>query len=267
MDEKYWAARGVDVTQASAARVYDYILGGDCNFEADRKLAAQLDTVMPDAPRVARANRAYIHRTISSLCARGVTQFLDIGSGIPSGKGSVHEQARRHAPGARVAYVEIDPVAVAHGRDLLARDPAATMILGDVRDPDAVLAHREVREVIDFGRPVGVLMLAVLHFVEADEKAAAVVARLAEATVPGSYFVIAHFVAGTGGGEGMANLAGSAAARLVARTPERLTRIMGGLELTEPGVVFPLHWRPASQDYGDPDPAKDDLMAGLWHRP
>jgi hypothetical protein len=213
------------------------------------------------------ASRAYLHRSVNALCEQGITQFLDIGPGLLSGPESVHETARKHDPGACVAYVDIDPDAVARGRTLLADDAAAAIVLGDVADPHEILTNPSVRGVIEFSRPVGVLLLGALQFVADQKRAAAIVVRLAESVPAGSYFLVSHFVAGANGNQGAADSARSAPGQAVSRSAEQLSAIMAGLELIRPGIVYPLRWRPESQDYGDRDPAQDDLMAGLWRRP
>src|SRR5688572_15286219 len=144
---------------ATAARIYDYYLGGVHNFSADRAAAQQVTSVFPFIPTAARANRAFLGRAVRVLVAAGVRQFLDIGSGIPT-VGNVHEIAQAVAPDARVAYVDIDPVAVSEGQELLAGNDRAVALLGDLRDPQAVLAHPGVRRLLDFGQPTALLLAA-----------------------------------------------------------------------------------------------------------
>lgn len=248
MEEQQWSELGVDVRRPSAARVHDYLLGGDCNFEADRLLARQVLEAMPDAARLARANRDFQRRAIELLVAEGVNQFLDIGSGIPTAHGSVHECARRHDPLARVAYVDVDPVAVEHGSVLLAGDDRAVIVRGDVCAPTAILRDPVVCRTIDFARPVGVLLLAVLHFVSDAGQARAIIDQLARRVAPGSFFVLSH---------------------LVPETPRSFTQlgeIMVGLEPVDPGVVHLRAWRPdPSADEGEP--VQDELVVGVWRRP
>src|SRR5437588_3798566 len=148
-----WAPETIDVEQPSAARIYDYLLGGSHNFAADREFARQAIAIMPDVPVQAHANRAFLRRAVQYLVDSGIRQFLDIGSGIPT-LGNVHEVAQRAAPDARVMYVDIDPVAVAHSRVILAGNPRVGVIQADLRRPTEILYHPDVVELLDFAQPV-----------------------------------------------------------------------------------------------------------------
>ncbi|MGH3392695.1 MAG: SAM-dependent methyltransferase, partial [Actinomadura sp.] len=159
---------GIDVTVASSARAYDYLLGGSDNFDADREAADRLLTVVPDLREVARRNRAFLLRTVRSLSRRGIRQFLDIGTGLPT-QGSVHEVAREIIPDARVVCVDSDPMVVAHANAIIEDRRNTAAISGDMKDPTKILTHAETRRLIDPKEPVGVLMLAILHFIAADE--------------------------------------------------------------------------------------------------
>src|ERR1700759_21135 len=164
-----WVPEGVDVSVPDASRVYDYALGGVHNFEVDRQFWDRAEAAFPGAARVARANRPFLGRAVRRLSELGIRQFLDIGSGIPT-LGNVHEVAQEANPDARVVYVDIDPIAVEQSRSLLAGNPYARVIEGDLRDPEAILTHPEVLDLLDFTRPVAVLTVAVLHFVaDADD--------------------------------------------------------------------------------------------------
>jgi hypothetical protein len=256
---------------ATAARIYDYILGGTHNFPADRAAAAELVKAAPFAPGVARANRAFLGRTVRYLSDIGVRQFLDIGSGIPT-VGNVHEVA---GPDARVVYVDIDPVAVAESLEILAGHPGATAIRGDLRQPDAIVAHPDVRRVISFDEPVALLMLTVLHFISDDAEAYAAVERLVGALAPGSYLVISH-----GSVPPQTQISADADAteevyRSRTATPERgrteaeVARFFDGFELVEPGLTWVPAWRPAE---GDPtefvnDPSGCAVLGGVGRRP
>nr|BFE71665.1 hypothetical protein GCM10020092_049660 [Actinoplanes digitatis] len=163
----------------SSARIYDALLGGNHNFEVDREAAKRLLSMIPAAGEMARANRAFLNRAVRFLLDAGVRQFLDIGSGIPT-VGNVHEIAQSREPGARVVYVDIDPVAVAHAGEILRDNPLATAVQADMRFPQAILDHAEVRKLIDLDRPVGLLLVSMLHFVP-DDDAFVAVDRLREA--------------------------------------------------------------------------------------
>ena len=180
----------IDVTKPSIARVYDVFLDGKDNFAADRAVAESALQIAPDSAGGAKSNRALLRRVVRYLAAEaGITQFLDIGSGLPSA-GNVHEIARDASPGARVVYIDNDPVVGVHGRALLADAATARFVTADVRRPAEVLDDPEVQGFIDFGRPVGLLMLAILHHITDAEDPAAIAARFREALAPGSYLAI-----------------------------------------------------------------------------
>src|SRR5215469_50381 len=183
-----WVPPELDARRANVARVYDYLLGGAQNFLPDQDAARAIAAVEPNIRAMARANRAFLGRAVRFLAAAGVRQFLDIGSGIPTA-GNVHEIAQEADPGARVVYVDIDPVAIAHSRAILAANPNAAIAEADLRDPEKILAHPAVSTLIDFTEPVGLLLVAVLHFFRDDEDPWHIVAALRDALVPGSYLV------------------------------------------------------------------------------
>ena len=164
MERPAWAPAELDLDRPNAARMYDYYLGGSHNFAVDRELAGKVLEAWPDMPRAAQANRAFLRRAVRFLLDQGVRQFLDIGSGIPT-VGNVHEVAQAAAPDARVVYVDTDPVAVAHSRAILAGDAQTAVVQADGRDPAGLLAHPGVTGLLDLRRPVGLLMVALLHFV------------------------------------------------------------------------------------------------------
>jgi hypothetical protein len=169
MTRPTWVPAGTDLDKPNAARVYDYYLGGSHNFEVDRQMARRAMALWPELPVIMRANRAFLRRAVQFVAERGVTRFLDIGSGIPT-FGAVHEIAREIAPEARVVYVDRDPVAVAHSRLLLTDDPLSQVVEADLRDPKDLLARPAVAELLRPGEPVAVLLVAVLHFVtDADD--------------------------------------------------------------------------------------------------
>ncbi|MBV9133586.1 MAG: SAM-dependent methyltransferase, partial [Chloroflexi bacterium] len=191
MTESNWVPEEVPLDRPNVARMYDYFLGGAHNFAVDREAAQQLYKLFPDLPLIAQANRAGLRRAVVALVEAGVDQFLDIGSGIPTA-GPVHEIAQRVNPRARVVYVDVEPVAVAHSRAILQSVPNTTAVRADAREA-AELVHRpEVRELIDFQKPIGVLLVALLHFVPDDEVALQMVRSLREAVPSGSYIVISH---------------------------------------------------------------------------
>ncbi len=227
--------------------MYDYYLGGFHNFAADREMAQEAIRMWPELPLMMRANRAFLRRAIRFAAREGVSQFLDIGSGIPTA-GNSHEIAQQENPAARVVYVDIDPVAVVHSRAILADDPATVVLEADLRDPDRILGDPAVRSMIDFDRPVAILLVAVLHFVADADDPEALIARLYDAVAPGSMLIISH-----ASQDGQQELA-ETHQRLYARTPTPMTmrsqsqirELFGGFELVEPGVV------PIQQWHSDP---------------
>ena len=251
MSEDERVPPGVDVTAPSIARVYDYMLGGKDNFAIDRQVAEMTLKIAPEAPVTSRANRDFLQRVVRHLTEEvGIRQFLDFGSGLPT-QGNVHEIAQRIAPETRVVYVDSDPIVLTHGRALLARDGTTAIVEADVRRPEAILGHPEVRQLIDFERPVGLLFFAILHHLNDHEDPASIAARLTGAVPSGSHVAISHF---HNPGAEYPEVAEQAAAseklfneRLGTgrwRTREEILRFFDGLELLEPGLVpLPL-WRP-----------------------
>src|SRR3954469_11469587 len=167
-DRPAWVPNSINTELPSAARVYDYLLGGGHNFAVDRIVGEKVLRVLPNGGQIAASNRAFLRRAVLFMMEQGITQFLDLGSGIPT-VGNVHEIAQQVDPKARVVYVDHDEVAVTHSELMLRGNEYATVVAADVTEPDRVLSAPAVREVLDFSQPVGLLMVAVLHFVP-DEK-------------------------------------------------------------------------------------------------
>ncbi|GAA5190992.1 SAM-dependent methyltransferase [Rugosimonospora acidiphila] len=235
----------IDPTRPSPARIYDYHLGGAHNYAVDRRAAERVTAIMPELPLIIRANRAFLHRAVRSLVDAGIRQFLDLGSGIPT-VGNVHQVA---APGSRVVYVDVDSVAVAHAQSLLAGHDDAGVVRADLRDVPSVLGAPEVRRLIDFARPVGVLMVAVLHFVPDRDDPAGIVAAYRDAVAPGSYLVVSHGAASEDERAPVtADAAADAYSRSVSeftlRTRSQVAGLFAGFELIDPGVVYVNEWRP-----------------------
>jgi SAM-dependent methyltransferase len=247
MSRPSWSPVEIDTSRPSAARVYDYYLGGFHNFAADREMARQAIEMWPELPLMMRINRAFLRRAVRFAARQGVTQLLDIGSGIPT-VGNSHQIAQQEDAAARVVYVDIDPVAVTHSRAILAEDPATVVLQADLRDPDQILNDESVRDMIDFDRPVAILLVAVLHFIDDEDDPKGLVARLYDAVAPGSILIISH-----ASQDGQRELA-ETHQRLYARTPTPMTMrsrshirdLFGDFELVEPGVVPIQEWHPAS---------------------
>src|SRR5882757_831692 len=191
MERPAWAPRSIDISAPSVSRIYDYYLGGSHNFEVDRDAARRAMEFMPGLPKIMQANRAFMRRAVRFATGEGITQFLDIGSGIPT-FGNVHEIAQESRPGARVVYVDNDPVAVAHSQAVLEGNDDADVIAADLLKPREILASSQVQRLIDLNRPVALLLVAILHFVEDADDPYGAVAELRDALAPGSLLVVTH---------------------------------------------------------------------------
>jgi hypothetical protein len=260
-----WVPEGVDITVPDASRVYDYALGGVHNFAVDREFWRRAEAAFPDAGLAARTNRAFLGRAVRWLADQGVRQFLDIGSGIPT-LGNVHEVAQDANPEARVMYVDIDPIAVQQSRSLLAENPYAQVIEGDLRDPESILYHREVLRLLDFSEPVAVLTVAVLHFIPDSADPAGILKRLGDAMVSGSYLVMSHVgpevtPAAREKQEQIRKLYEHTPTPVIIRDPDELTTLVGGdFDFVEPGVVSATYWHP-DPDEEDETPVPAALVA------
>jgi hypothetical protein len=185
-----FAASEIDTSKPHPARMYDAYLGGNDNYPVDREAVREVVRLYPEVRSIALANRAFLQRAVRFLAGEaGIRQFLDIGTGIPSA-GNVHAVAGRAAPGARVVYVDNDPIVHVHANALLTGTGTTSIVLADLRDPRAILAHPEVRKLIDFTEPVALLLVAILHFIKDEEDPAGIVATLRDALAPGSYLVL-----------------------------------------------------------------------------
>ncbi|KAA0023021.1 SAM-dependent methyltransferase [Antrihabitans cavernicola] len=244
MDRPNWAPVGIDLSVPSASRIYDFYLGGSHNFRIDRQIARNAIEMWPELPQIMQENRAFLRRAVRYLAEAGIDQFIDIGSGIPTA-GNVHEVAREVNPEARVVYVDCDPVAIAHSRAILAEHTETVVVQADLRNPESITNHENVRAAIDFTKPVGILIIAVLHFLDDSAKPADLIARLCSDLASGSYLAISH--AG-------ANIAPERAAEhvdLYKRTPTPMTMrthdqveaLFGDFDLVAPGLVGLTQWR------------------------
>ncbi len=265
-DRPSWAPQGIDLTVPSVSRIYDYFLGGSHNFEVDREAARVALKAMPGAPKISQANRAVMRRAVRFAVDRGITQFLDIGSGIPT-FGNVHEVAQELHPGARVVYVDNDPVAVAHSRAVLAGNPDAAVAAADLRDPRSILEHPETARLLDLGRPLALMLVAVVHFLSDADRPAEIIATLREVLAPGSVMVITHATMETGptpaGQRGVQAVYQRTATPLIMRTTAELEPFFDGFEIVEPGVVPLPYWRPDTPLTDDDDPAVLHGLAGV----
>ncbi len=253
-DEKDPAGEGVslDTSVPHIARVYDYWLGGKDNFAADRAAAEQVIATFPDVLVSVRAQRAFLGRAVHYLVTEaGIRQFLDIGTGLPSGN-NTHEVAQRAVPQARVVYVDNDPIVLLHAQTLLASTPegATAYIHADLRDAGAIL--EQAAGVLDFSRPVALMLLGVLHCIPDEDDPAAIVARLLAAVPAGSYLAIAHPASDVTEriNQSMRGYNRQGAAPVTARSHAEVSRFFDGLDLVAPGVVQLHRWRPGTGDAG-----------------
>jgi hypothetical protein len=249
---------------ASPARIYDYLLGGKDNYAADRLAAQRAIAAIPEIRKVAKANRRFLVRAVRFAAEQGITQFIDLGTGFPTSP-NVHEVARGTCPHAKVIYVDNDPVVTAHNRALRATVPGVVAIAGDIREPQALLADRELAGLIDFSSPVAVLFVAVLHFIRPDEDPAQIVAAFAEPMAPGSYLIVSHGVSDDtdpGAVTGLAEAYGRSGVALVPRTVAEVGSWFGGFELVRPGLVDVTRWYPGQT--AKPGPVR--VVAGAGRR-
>ncbi|MGW1884679.1 SAM-dependent methyltransferase [Streptomyces sp. NPDC001970] len=257
MERPAWAPPGIDISVPSVSRIYDYYLGGSHNFEVDREAARKAMQFMPGLPKIMQANRAVMRRAVRFAVSEGVTQFLDIGSGIPT-FGNVHEVAQKADPQARVVYVDHDPVAVAHSQAVLEGNERAGIVGADLRKPREILDSPEVARLLDLDRPVALLLVAVLHFIEDADEPQRAVAELRDALAPGSLIFVTH--ASYEGVPLPKEQAGGAVEvykdirnPLIMRGREEVARFFDGFELVEPGLVATAKWRPdAPAEQEDP---------------
>lgn len=259
MERPAWAPRSIDISVPSVSRIYDYYLGGSHNFEVDREAARMAMGFLPGLPKIMQANRAFMRRAVRYAAAEGITQFLDIGSGIPT-FGNVHEVAQAASPGAHVVYVDHDPVAVAHSQAVLDRDELTDVVAADLRKPQDILASPQVERLIDLNRPVALLLVAILHFVEDADDPYGAVAELRDAFAPGSLLILTH--ASYEGiplpaerAEGTVGVYKDIRNPLIMRSREEIARFFEGYDMVEPGLVSMPHWRP------DTAPEEEDPWA------
>ncbi|WP_433219017.1 SAM-dependent methyltransferase [Dactylosporangium sp. CS-047395] len=251
----------IDTSVPHPARRYSYWLGGKDHFAADRESGDAIAKAFPAVVELARANRAFLRRAVRHVAEAGVRQFLDIGTGLPA-PGNTHEVAQGVAPEARVVYVDNDPIVMMHAQALLVGDPRGrtSYLEADAREPEVILGRKELAETIDLGQPVGLLLVALLHFVHDDAQVEHTVRTLVDALAPGSYVVLSHGTMDFSDADGIAAYEKMFAARgtdVRARSRARLGEYLRGLELVEPGIVPVADWHPDDSDA--PRPVSKDL--------
>jgi hypothetical protein len=263
------SAEAVGGKPSTAARIYDYLLGGTYNYPADRDAAAAIVATIPQVPALARLNRAFLRRSVRYMADQGVRQFLDLGSGMPT-QGNVHEVVDEVYHDGRVVYVDIDPVAVSESAEILGGSEQYVAIWGDLRDPASILANPAARATLNFDEPIGVLLLSVLHFVQGDAAYDAVATYL-NALAPGSHLAISHLTLdGQDFDQGDVGAVKDVyrtrtATPVGERTRAEVARFFDGLELVEPGVTWLPLWRPTPGETTafDDDPSKSSGYAGV----
>ncbi|WP_436492002.1 SAM-dependent methyltransferase [Actinokineospora sp. HUAS TT18] len=262
-----WVPDGIDLDRPSAARLYDYLLGGGHNFAHDRELAERFLKAQPNARQIARHNRSFLRRSVLFMIDQGVRQFLDLGSGIPT-VGNVHEIAHAADPESRVVYVDYEEVAFAHSHLMLTDVPNATIVQADLTVPDAVLDAPETRKLLDFDQPIGLIMAGVFHFVPPEKDPAGIVARYRDATVSGSWLAFSQFTRDLMPEEmdRIVEVMKSSRDPMFPRSRAEIETLFAGYELVEPGIVPTALWHPdAGLDDGD-DPDRAGILAGVGRK-
>lgn len=252
------ATASIPLDRPTSARAYGWMLGGKDNYEIDRAVIREVLRGFPECVDIARQNRQFLYRAVRYLVEEaGITQFLDLGCGLPTDN-NVHQVARRFTDDARVAYIDIDPIVLAHGRALLADQKATTVITADMREPEAVLAHPDVRRLIDFTKPVAILYLSVGHHIKDDDDVGngarhALRHIIDTAAAPGSHIAFSQVVSeDERKGDAFAAQLDGAGIPWQSRTPAEVNALFDGLEPIEPGMVNLKNWRP--------DPAQPPLQ-------
>ncbi|MDX6361566.1 SAM-dependent methyltransferase [Streptomyces sp. NPDC058274] len=255
-------------TQPHTARIWNYWLGGKDNYEVDRAAGDQIRQLHPGIGDYAQADRLFLGRAVHHLVAdRGIRQFLDIGTGLPTAD-NTHEVAQRLAPDARIVYVDNDPLVLAHARALLTSTPEGTTdyLDEDLRNVDSILEH--AAKTLDFSKPIGLMLLGVVIFVGDDDEAYGLVRRLLEALPSGSHLVLSHTITSPEMPDVDAAVAfwnEHGTPKLTQRTPEAVARFFDGLELLEPGVVSCSRWRPEDTSGDAPDEVA--MFGGVGRKP
>ncbi|MFI0352678.1 SAM-dependent methyltransferase [Actinomadura sp. 9N407] len=268
MAAEEWAPTGADLTTPNTARIYDYLLGGKDNYDADRKVAEQLLKIIPESRMAARQNHLFIARAVRFLVKEGVRQFIDIGTKLPA-RGNVHEVATELAPDARVVFADSDPVVLSHARALLTGSSGSTLVTrADLRRPETVADDPQVRRLIDFDRPVAFILDRVLHFVEDTDEAAGVVGRLHALLPPGGHLVFTHITQeprpDAGGDVG--RVFQPTSGFFWGRGRDEIERIVEAFELVEPGLTYTSQWRPEPGGEEIAFPERTYTLAGVGRR-
>lgn len=266
MPQEHWIPSNIPLDKPNPARMYDYFLGGHHNFEVDRLAGDHICKLYPDAANAARTNRAFLQRAMAFLLSQGVDQFLDLGSGMPTA-GNVHEVAQDRLPSARVAYVDSDPIAVAQSRALLEDTHNTVIAQADVREPEVILTNPDIVTLLDFQRPLALLMVAILHFVTDDAQAGRIVQTYVNKLPKGSYLVLSHGSHDQAPPElvtQIEQLYARSTQPLRSRSRDQITTFFEGFSIVEPGIVFVPVWRPdSSSTLFARQPSRSAILAGV----
>ena len=260
-----WGPRPVDVDRANGARIYDCLLGGAHNFAVDREAVRRLFDINPEADKVAISNRQFVRRSVRFCGAAGIDQFLDLGSGVPT-VGNVHEIVQRANPAAHVVYVDNEPVAYEATRELLREDELAGAVFADLRQPASVLDAPETRRLLNFSRPVALLINAALHYVPDSADLAGILARYRALLRPGSYLVVSHLTA-VNRERDTTEVFADTSTPITLRGRDEVAALFVGLDLLEPGVVFVPQWRPEGTEVYADEPAKSLCLGAVGRVP
>ncbi len=259
-----WVPSSIDLEKPSAARMYDYLLGGNHNFEVDREFSEQALKIQPQARRIALMNRAFLRRAVLHMIENGVRQFLDLGSGIPT-VGNVHEIAQTDDPHARIVYVDNEHVAVEHSHILLEGNDNAAMVHADITKPGLVLGDPATQRLLDFSQPIGLLAITIGHYILDEHDPVNVYATYRDVLAPGSYLALTHLTSDFAviKRDEVTELMKRSQNNIKARTRAEVLEFFGDFELVEPGLVTTSTWRPEQDDDRTANPEEDALYAGV----
>lgn len=264
--ESAWIVDGVDLNRPSVARMYDYLLGGYHNFEIDRAIIEKTREIYPDVALAAQVGRAFLRRAVLYLLDKGINQFIDVGSGIPTA-GHVHEILQAANINGRVVYVDIEPMAISHSNAILRDIPNTLALLEDARRPEEIYARIDESGIIDFDKPVAILFISLLHFIEDVNESRELVSRYCDRLVPGSYLAFTYGTTeGTPAGvlEGFSKLSEASATKAFYRNRSEIFGIFEGLEFVEPGIVYTPLWHPEStEDIFFEQPERSLIYSGV----
>lgn len=255
-----------DQSAARSARVYNYWLGGEDNFPADRAVGDAVMQKLPQTRKLVRGNREFLERAVNFICEEGISQIVDIGSGFPSPRPTVDELARKYDPDTAIAYVDHDPVVVERWHEVRTDDDRITAVQGDVREPEQILEQPGICELIDWDRPAGVLCVGLFNFVHGD------IAELADAfrsrMAPGSYLAVSHLTTTGTSPDALGHILGSYEgedeAKPVFRDASEIERVFGGWPLVQPGLVDITEWRSPAPPR---EPSLVQCLAGVAQTP